>query len=83
MKPYVVMRKVLNKNNERRFFTRIFKFLQQQQLIEYIEADEMITTTKKLDHLLDFNLLNQNHFKRVLTVLKEAEYESNESNSNR
>ncbi len=71
------------KTTKEGFLHGIFKFLQQQQLIEYIEADEMITTTKKLDHLMDFNLLNQNHFKRVLTVLKEAEYESNESNSNR
>lgn len=37
----------------------------------------MITTTKKLDQLMDFNLLNQNNFNRVLHVLKEASDESN------
>ena len=65
------------KTTKEGFLHGIFKFLQDQRLIEYIEADEMITTTKKLDQLMDFNLLNQNHFKRVLKVLKEAEYESN------
>lgn len=65
------------KTTKEGFLHGIFKFLQEQQLIEYIEADEMITTTKKLDQLMDFNLLNQNHFNRVLHVLKEASDESN------
>ena len=65
------------KTTKEGFLHGIFKFLQEQQLIEYIEADEMITTTKKLDQLMDFNLLNQNNYTRVLHVLKEAENESN------
>lgn len=65
------------KTTKEGFLHGIFKFLQEQQLIEYIEADEMITTTKKLDQLMDFNLLNQNNFNRVLHVLKEASDESN------
>lgn len=65
------------KTTKEGFLHGIFKFLQEQQLIEYIEADEMITTTKKLDQLMDFNLLNQNNFNRVLHILKEASDESN------
>ena len=65
------------KTTKEGFLHGIFKFLQEQQLIEYIEADEMITTTKKLDQLMDFNLLNQNNFNRLLHVLKEASDESN------
>ena len=65
------------KTTKEGFLHGIFKFLQEQQLIEYIEADEMITTTKKLDQLMDFNLLNQNNYTRVLHVLKESENESN------
>lgn len=65
------------KTTKEGFLHGIFKFLQEEQLIEYIEADEMITTTKKLDQLMDFNLLNQNNFNRVLHVLKEASDESN------
>ena len=65
------------KTTKEGFLHGIFKFLQEQQLSEYIEADEMITTTKKLDQFMDFNLLNQNNFNRVLHVLKEVSDESN------
>ena len=44
-------------------------FLQKQGLIEYVEQDEMIKTTKKLDNFMDWNLLNQNNYRRVLRVL--------------
>ncbi len=47
----------------------ILVFLQKQGLIEYVEADEMIKTTKKLDNFMDWNLLNQNNYHRVLRVL--------------
>ena len=40
-----------------------------------MERDEMIKTTKKLDNFMDWNLLNQNHYQRVLRVLGEAEDE--------
>ena len=43
--------------------------LQAQGLIEYIEQDEMIKTTKKLDHFMDWNLLNKANYQRVLDVL--------------
>lgn len=48
-------------------------FLQKQGLIDYVEEDEMIKTTKKLDSFMDWNLLNQNHFQRVKKVLGEVE----------
>ena len=51
------------------FVHHILNFLQKQGLIEYIEADEMIKTTKKLDQFMDYNLLNKNNFNRVLQVL--------------
>lgn len=51
------------------FMHTILTFLQKQGLIDYIEADEMIKTTKKLDHFMDFNLLNKNNYHRVLRVL--------------
>ena len=31
--------------------------------------DEMIKTTRKLDNFMDWNLLNQNNYQRVLRVL--------------
>lgn len=52
------------------FLYNILNFLQKQGLIEYVEEDEMIKTTKKLDNFMDWNLLNQNHFNRVKRVLE-------------
>lgn len=37
--------------------------------MEYVEQDEMIKTTKKLDNFMDWNLLNQNNYGRVLRIL--------------
>ncbi len=52
------------------FLSNILLFLQKQGLVEYVEEDEMIKTTKKLDNFMDWNLLNQNHFQRVKQVLE-------------
>lgn len=57
------------------FLHHILSFLQKQGLIEYVEQDEMIKTTKKLDSFMDWNLLNQNNYQRVLRVLGVAENE--------
>ena len=51
------------------FMHRILLFLQKQGLIEYVERDEMVKTTKKLDSFMDWNLLNQNNYSRVRRVL--------------
>jgi hypothetical protein len=58
-----------SKTTKEGFLHTILTFLQKQGLIDYIEADEMIKTTKKLDHFMDFNLLNKNNYHRVLRVL--------------
>ena len=55
------------------FLYHLLTFLQKQGLIDYVEEDEMIKTTKKLDSFMDWNLLNQNHFQRVKKVLGEVE----------
>ena len=51
------------------FLHHIFVFLENQGLIEYVQEDEMIKTTKKLDNFMDWNLLNQNNYGRVLRIL--------------
>ncbi|MDE6363520.1 MAG: hypothetical protein K2L86_04535 [Lachnospiraceae bacterium] len=51
------------------FLHHIFMFLENQGLIEYVQEDEMIKTTKKLDNLMDWNLLNQNNYQRICKVL--------------
>ncbi|MCI8298970.1 MAG: hypothetical protein HFI69_01250 [Lachnospiraceae bacterium] len=54
------------------FLYNILMFLQKQGLIEYVEQDEMIKTTRKLDSFMDWNLLNQNNYQRIRKVLQEA-----------
>lgn len=63
------------KTTKEGFLNGILIFLQKQGLIEYIEADEMIQTTEKLDHFMDWNLLNQNNYRRVMKVLGVSEDE--------
>jgi len=63
------------KTTKEGFLHTILTFLQKQGLIDYIEADEMIKTTKKLDHFMDFNLLNKNNYNRVMRVLGVTEDE--------
>lgn len=61
------------KTTKEGFLYHLLTFLQKQGLIDYVEEDEMIKTTKKLDSFMDWNLLNQNHFQRVKKVLGEDE----------
>ena len=57
------------KTTKEGFVHNILVFLEKQGLIEYVVQDEMVLTTKKLDHFMDWNLLNENHVGRVLRVL--------------
>ncbi|MBQ3544758.1 MAG: hypothetical protein IJA34_07225 [Lachnospiraceae bacterium] len=57
------------KTTKEGFIHTILKFLEEQGLIDYIEEDEMIKTTKKMDNLMDWNLLNQNNYQRIRKVL--------------
>ena len=58
------------KTTKEGFLYNLLNFLERQGLIEYVEEDEMIKTTKKLDNFMDWNLLNQNNFQRVRRVLE-------------
>ncbi len=64
------------KTTKEGFLHHILKFMEKQGLIDYVEEDEMIQTTKKLDSFMDWNLLNQNHFMRVRKVLGLEEQEN-------
>ena len=63
------------KTTKEGFLHNILLFLQKQGLIEYIERDEMIKTTRKLDNFMDWNLLNQNNYQRVKNILGVIENE--------
>jgi hypothetical protein len=64
-----------SKTTKEGFLYGILRFLDGQGLIDYIEADDMIKTTGKLDSLMDWNVLNRNNYSRVLKALGEAENE--------
>lgn len=59
------------------FIYNVLIFMQKQGLIEYVEEDEMIKTTRKLDNFMDWNLLNQNNFERINCIFKENRENSN------
>lgn len=47
----------------------IMDFLEKQHLIIYIQEDEMIKTTDKLDHIMEMQLLNRNNYQRIMQIL--------------
>lgn len=51
------------------FLFHILKFLESQELIIYIQEDEMIKTTIKLDNFMEWNILNRANYDRVASVL--------------
>ncbi len=65
------------KTTKEGFVYNILMFLQKQGLVEYVVQDEMIKTTRKLDNFMDWNLLNQNNYQRVMRVLGVAKNEQN------
>ena len=68
-------RKSTSRNTKEGFINTILDFLDRQGLIQYIKADDIIKSTKKLDNFMDWNLLNRNNYTRVLKALGEEIYE--------
>lgn len=50
----------------------ILDFLEKQGLIVYVEEDEMIKTSKKLDDIMEMKLLNKNNYERIMQALGAA-----------
>lgn len=55
-----------SKTTKEGFIYTILNFLENQGLINYVQADDMITTTSKLDNFMDWNILNKNNYERVV-----------------
>lgn len=55
------------------FLIGIIKFLEKQKLVDYIEADDMIKPTIKLDNFMDWNILNKNNYEKILLAFEELE----------
>lgn len=59
------------KTTKEGFISTILNFLDNQGLIYYIQNDDMIKPSKKLDSFMDWNILNKNNYDRVLKALRE------------
>ena len=68
-------KKTTSKTTKEGFVNTILKFLDDQGLIYYIQNDDMIKTSKKLDAFMDWNILNKNNYDRVLKAFGEEEHE--------
>ena len=55
----------------------VIDFLEKQKLIEYIQEDEMIKTTGKLDNIMEMKLLDRKNYNRVMQALGVIEDEQN------
>ncbi|MDB2101258.1 DUF6063 family protein [Clostridium paraputrificum] len=68
-------KKSTSKTTKEGFVNTILNFLDKQGLIYYIQNDDMIKTTNKLDNFMDWHVLNKNNYNRVLIALGEDVYE--------
>lgn len=59
------------KTTKEGFINHILKFLERQNLINYIEDDDIIMTTSKLDNFMDFNILNRSNYERIIEALED------------
>lgn len=71
-------KKTTSKTTKEGFVNTILKFLDEQGLIYYIQNDDMIKTTKKLDAFMDWNILNKNNYDRVLKAFGEEKNEQDQ-----
>lgn len=64
------------KTTKEGFLYNLLKFLENQGLVDFVERDEMIMTTKKLDNFMDWNILNQKNYHRVLKMFSDSKEET-------
>lgn len=71
-------KKSRKKTTKEGFLNTIMDFLEKQGLIIYIQEDEMIKTTRKLDNIMEWKLLNKNNYERIMRALGVLENEQNQ-----
>lgn len=64
--------KTIARTTKEGFVSGIIKFLEEQRLIDYIEADDMIMPTRKLDNFMDWCILNRTNYENILNAFEEA-----------
>lgn len=63
------------------FVSIICDFLDRQGLIVFVQEDEMIKTTPKLDNIMEYKILNKDNYTAIMEVLR-AEDEQDRENKN-
>lgn len=68
-----------NKGTKNGFVLNIISFLEENKLVEYTRDTEVIRVTNKLTNFMDWHILNNNNYKRVMDAFEKAkngEYDS-------
>lgn len=65
--------KTTSKTFKEGFLLGIIKFLQSQNLFDYIEADDMIKPTRKMDNFMDWNILNRTNYENIVDAFEKIE----------
>ena len=60
------------KTTKEGFLHGILRFLEDQGLLIYVEKDETIMATEKLDRFMDWNILNDSNYARIERIFEEA-----------
>ena len=58
------------KTTKEGFLHGILSFLDKQGLVQYVQEDKVVRTTKKLDNFMDWNVLNRNHYGRLKRIVE-------------
>lgn len=45
------------------------QFLEKQGLIVFVEEDEMLKSTPKLDNIMEYKILNKDNYARIMEAL--------------
>ncbi|WP_026477581.1 DUF6063 family protein [Alkaliphilus transvaalensis] len=65
--------KTTSKSTKEGIVRGVIKFLDEQKLLEFIEEDDMIKPTPKLDNFMDWNILNRSNYDTIIKAFEEAE----------
>lgn len=58
------------KTTKEGFLYSVIRFLEEQNLVIYVQGDDMINTTSKLDNIMEMKILNQNNYRRVIEAME-------------
>lgn len=63
--------RTISRTTKEGFIKRIIGFLEDQKLFEYIEEDDMLKSTRKLDNFMDWNILTRSNYQNILEAFEQ------------